>query len=80
MNFAIGIIIVYAVIAIVRNAISPKIVGSQLGLHPIVSLLSIYVGYRLLGLCGMIAFPIIIQVLLAMHKRGNIHLFKERRT
>jgi sporulation integral membrane protein YtvI len=78
IHFAIGIVIVYAVIAIVRNVISPKIVGSQLGLHPIMSLLSIYVGYRLLGFLGMIAFPITIQILLEMHKKGNIRLFKEQ--
>jgi sporulation integral membrane protein YtvI len=78
VRFAIGIIIVYAVITIVCNTLSPKIVGSQLGLHPIISFLSIYVGYRLLGFFGMIAFPITMQILLEMHNKGNIRLFKKQ--
>lgn len=79
VSFAVGLAIVYAVITLVRNSIAPRVVGTQLGLHPIISLLSIYVGYRLLGIFGMISFPIIIQVLIAMHNNGQIRLFRELR-
>ena len=78
IRFAIGLAVVYTIITIGRNIIAPRVVGSQLGMHPIISLLSIYIGYRLLGFFGMIAFPIIVQILLAMHEKGSIRLFREK--
>jgi sporulation integral membrane protein YtvI len=77
VHFAIGLAIVYITISIIRRIIEPKVVGDQLGIHPIIALLSIYVGWRLVGIWGMVSFPIIIQILLAMHKEGKIKLFKE---
>ena len=77
-KLAIGLAIIYAVITIVRRVIEPKVVGDQLGLHPILSLLSIYVGYRLFGFLGMIIFPVIAQILLAMHKNGNFKSLKDQ--
>ena len=76
--FAVGLIVLYIIITVVRSVVEPKVVGSQLGMHPILALLSIYVGYRLFGLFGMIVLPMVLQVLLAMHKKGNIRLFKEK--
>ena len=46
----------------IRNLIEPKVVGDQLGLNPVLSLLSIYLGYRLLGVVGMIVFIPIVSV------------------
>lgn len=77
-NYAIGIAIVYVVVLVVRNIFSPKIVGDQLGLNPIISLLSIYVGFRVLGIVGMIFFPIIIQILVALHNNGSLRLYKDK--
>ncbi len=50
---AAGLAILYAVIVIVRNVLEPKIVGVQIGLHPIVTLVSVYVGLRVFGLWGI---------------------------
>ena len=77
-TFAIGLAIVYGVVTLVRNVIEPKVVGDQLGLNPIVSLMSIYLGYRIFGVLGMIAFPIFVQIILALHKNGSLNLYKER--
>lgn len=68
--FAGGIAILYAVVTVVRNILEPKIVSDQLGLNPIIALTSIYVGFKLIGIMGMIFFPIIAQVLMALHKHG----------
>lgn len=50
---AAGLAILYGVIVVVRNVLEPKIVGVQIGLHPIVTLLSVYVGLRVFGLWGI---------------------------
>lgn len=56
---AIGLAVLYGVIVVIRNLIEPKIVGSQIGLNPLVSLLSVYVGLKFFGLLGIFA-PILV--------------------
>lgn len=46
-----------------RQLIEPKVLSSQIGLHPIITLLSIYVGLRLLGPMGMLAGPVWVMTL-----------------
>ena len=78
-NFALalGLIILYAIVTIVRNIVEPKIVGDKLGLNPIVSLTSIYLGFQLIGVLGMIIMPMLTQILLQLHRRGKLKLFRE---
>ncbi|MEG0370617.1 MAG: AI-2E family transporter, partial [Hungatella sp.] len=56
---AIGLLVIYLVITVVRNIIEPKIVGSQIGLHPVVTLVSMFVGVQLFGVIGLFGFPIL---------------------
>lgn len=76
-SHAMGLAALYGVVTLVRNVIEPKVVGDQLGLNPIVSLMAVYIGYRLFGVIGMIAFPILAQILLVLHENGTIKLYKE---
>lgn len=52
-----GLIILYGVTLLVRQIIEPHVVGGSIGLHPLVTLFSMYVGYRLLGFGGLILGP-----------------------
>lgn len=54
----IGIIVLFVIMTIVRQIIEPKIVGKSLGVHPILTLVTIYFGYKLFGIFGMIFLPI----------------------
>ena len=56
---AIGIISTYGVVSLTRSILEPKLVGKQLGLDPLATLAALYVGYRLWGLGGMIAAPVL---------------------
>lgn len=73
---AIGLLTGYAIITAVRNIIQAKLVGDQLGLHPVVSLICIYVGWKLAGLPGMIILPIAAVVLQQLNDIGVIRLWK----
>lgn len=53
----IGLLIIYACIAVVRQFSEPKIVGGSIGLHPLVTLVSMYSGFKLLGITGMLIGP-----------------------
>ena len=76
-SFALGLILVYVVITIIRNIIEPKIVGGQLGLHPIVTLSSMFAGVQLFGIIGLFGFPIVLSLLTHLNKNGTIHIFKD---
>lgn len=57
-GLAIGIAVLYIFITIVRNTLEPRIVGNHIGLHPLATLVAMILGLNLLGLVGMILFPI----------------------
>ena len=56
-RLALGLIILYGVMTIIRQLAEPKIIGKSLGLHPIVSLFSMYAGLYFFGIWGMILGP-----------------------
>ncbi len=76
-TFAVSLGILYGVVSVVRSLIEPKIVGDKLGLNPIVSLVAIYLGFKIFGVLGMIFMPILTQIILELHKKGSIKIFRE---
>lgn len=60
---AIGILVLYIVITAVRNTLEPRIVGNQIGLHPLATLVAMIIGLNLAGLPGMLFFPITLVAL-----------------
>ena len=53
-----GLLALYAVIWLTRSVLEPKLVGKGLGLDPLLTLVSIYAGWRLFGIPGMLLAPI----------------------
>lgn len=58
LGMGIEIALLYVVITVVRNAVEPKLVGGNLGLHPLVTLISMIVGLNIFGAIGMFGFPL----------------------
>lgn len=75
VSLGIGLIILYAIITVIRNIMEPRIVGHQIGLHPLVTLICIYVGTKLFGFIGLFGLPILVALLKAMHDQGKINVF-----
>ncbi|HHV98143.1 MAG TPA: sporulation integral membrane protein YtvI [Clostridiaceae bacterium] len=57
-RLGVSLLILYVIVLIIRQIIEPKIVGGQIGIHPLITLIAIYVGLRTLGVFGMILGPI----------------------
>ncbi|MFC5529344.1 sporulation integral membrane protein YtvI [Cohnella yongneupensis] len=66
----IGLLILFVVITIVRRIIEPKILGDAVGIGSLSALISLYVGYELVGIIGVFLGPIIVIVFSAMRKAG----------
>ena len=77
-NYVLGIslLVLYGVITVVRYMIEPKIVGQQLGIHPVVTLMSMFAGMKLIGAAGLILGPTAVVALKACQHAGIIPKFK----
>ena len=56
---AVGLLGFYAVISLTRSMLEPRLVGRQLGLDPLVTLMALYAGYKLWGIAGMLFAPLL---------------------
>ncbi|NLP15735.1 MAG: sporulation integral membrane protein YtvI [Clostridiales bacterium] len=74
-KIGIGMFILYIIITAVRQTIEPKIVGQQIGLHPIITLILMYVGAQLMGVLGLLLLPVIATIIKTLNDEGTIHLF-----
>ncbi|MBQ2889232.1 MAG: AI-2E family transporter, partial [Clostridia bacterium] len=57
-SLAWGILILYGTALLARQLCEPKIVGKKLGIHPLATIFSIYVGMKLFGVLGLVLAPI----------------------
>ncbi len=55
---ALGLLGVFAAVWLVRSVLEPRLIGSELGLDPLVTLACIYGGFRLWGIGGMLLAPV----------------------
>lgn len=75
-SFALGLLLTYMVITVIRNIIEPKIVGKQIGLHPILTLSSMFLGVQLFGVIGLFGFPIGLSLLRYLNEKEIIKVYK----
>lgn len=53
----VGLLVTYGALTVLRQVVEPHIVGASIGVHPLLTLVAMYVGFRLFGIPGMIIFP-----------------------
>ena len=58
-TLGVGLLVLYGVLYLVRQIIEPRIVSGMIGVHPLLTLIAVYAGYRLLGVAGMVLAPIL---------------------
>lgn len=73
-KMAIGVVLLYLVITVVRNIIEPKLVGKQVGLHPVLTLAGMLLGLRFAGFIGMLGVPFLLAFIKKLNDKGMIHL------
>ncbi|WP_127588243.1 sporulation integral membrane protein YtvI [Paenibacillus koleovorans] len=67
---AVGLIILFVVITVVRRIIEPKVLGDAVGIGALPALVGLYVGFELFGVIGLFLGPIIVIIYQAMRKVG----------
>ena len=72
---AAGLLLGWALTAAGRNLLQAKLLGDQIGIPPLVSLLALYLGWKVWGVGGMIVFPLLLATLIRLSERGVIRLW-----
>lgn len=69
-EMTIGLSILYAVLVIQRQIMEPKIISSSIGLDPLATLVSLFVGIQLFGFLGLIIGPATLVVINTLKEAG----------
>lgn len=54
---AIAVLLLYLGVTLLRQIIEPRILSAEFGVHPLVSLIALYLGFRLFGVAGILLSP-----------------------
>lgn len=68
----IGLFLLYLIITVIRNSIEPKLIGKQMGLHPVITLASMLVGMKFFGVWGLFGLPIGISFLKRIQSKEEL--------
>lgn len=68
-SLGIGLLILYLVLYLVRQILEPKLVSGAIGVHPLLTLLAVYGGYRLFGVAGLIFGPLVAFLIKALFEK-----------
>lgn len=69
-KMAVMLLVLYGITQLVRQVIQPKLVGDGVGLNPLLTLVLLYIGYKLGSLLGMICSVPVGMIVINMYKAG----------
>lgn len=70
MSDGVGLLIIYLSVLLMRQLVEPKIVGKNIGMHPLLTLMSMYAGYRIFSIGGLILGPLTLTLIISFYKVG----------
>ena len=68
----IKLMVIYTIVTVVRNFVEPKVVGAQLGLHPVITLAAMFIGLQLSGILAMFGLPVAISFIWKQRQKNNL--------
>ena len=75
VGLGIGLLILYAIITVIRQILEPRLVAMNVGIHPVLTLMGMYLGVQLFGVIGIFLLPITFVLLKALNDEGIVHLW-----
>ena len=73
---AVGLIVTYGVVSLTHHILGARLVGAQLGLHPVATLIAMYIGFSAAGVLGLLVFPFLLLFVKKCHDEGLLKLWK----
>lgn len=79
IGMGIGLLVIYATITVIRQFIEPKLVAGQVGISPVVTIISMFIGIKIFGAIGIFILPFIVIIINLLNEEGIIHLFNSKK-
>ncbi len=76
LTTAIYLSILYSIVLLVRQILEPKVLGKRIGLYPLITLMSVYVGLKVFGPMGIILGPISVLIIKSLNNTNISKIFK----
>ncbi len=70
IRMGVMLIALYLICLAVRQMIEPRLVARQIGIHPLLVLMSMYIGLRFIGIFGMLLGPVLALVIKHLYAEG----------
>ena len=67
-KLAIGLLVMFIVIYVVRQYLEPRIISAQMEVHPLITLFAMYAGLKLAGILGLVFAPLVAFVVKTVYK------------
>lgn len=70
MKLGIGYTVIYIAVMLLRRFLEPKLVSDKMGFNPVLTLVAMYIGYKLWSVGGLIVGPIVLMIIISLSKTG----------
>lgn len=70
LKLGFGYVATYISVTLLRRFVEPKLVSDKMGFNPILTLVSMYIGYKWWGVLGLLAGPILLMIFISLYKVG----------
>lgn len=78
INLGLALLVIYFLVLSVRQMLEPKLISQNLGVHPLVTLISMYSGFKFFGVIGFLIGPVVMIILKNVFSRElEIGFFRE---
>ena len=74
-SLAVGLLVIYACITVIRQIIDPTLVAAQLGIPAYLTIVSMFIGSQIFGVIGIFILPITIVMIKLLNDEGIINIF-----
>ncbi|MBQ6333633.1 MAG: AI-2E family transporter [Erysipelotrichaceae bacterium] len=74
------ILTIYLIITVIRNIVEPRLVGTNLGLHPLATLIAMITGLRLFSFVGMFGLPLTLSFFVSRDKEKKLLIRAEEKS
>ena len=75
IGLGIGLLVIYGLITVIRQIVEPRIVSANVEIHPVITLMSMYIGIQVFGVFGILILPITVVIIKTLNDEGIIHIW-----
>lgn len=67
-SFSLQLLIIYFLVNLLRSIIEPNILSAQMKIHPLINIISMYVGIKIMGFWGITVFPLFSIIIVELYR------------